>query len=92
MVNPWLIIGAMGIAAAAGLQGYRMGQSDCEAAHNASQLEMMAEGEKLKRERIEAEQRRDELARQLEIEANEDPIVVTRCLGPSRVRRLQSLH
>lgn len=92
MPNPWLIVAFLAALAGTGYQGYRMGKSDCEAAHNAAMLEALEEGEKLKNERRELETQIDTLARELEREANEDPIVVTQCLGPSRVRRLQSIR
>jgi hypothetical protein len=89
--NPYVILALIALLAGAGYQGYQMGHNACEAAHNDAELERIAEGERLMALRVEAEKERDELARQLEIEANEDPIVVTQCLGPSRVRRLNKL-
>jgi len=79
------------IASLVGWQSYRAGQSACEAAHNAAMIEALAEGDRLNTARIALKSERDRLARQLEMEANEDPIVVTQCLGPSRVRRLNAI-
>lgn len=83
----WLIAAVLGaIVAAAGLsaaKGFQMGKAACEAAHNAAALER-------DKQRIAEEARIEELTRQLEIEANEDPIIVQRCLGPSRSMRLNA--
>lgn len=83
----WLIAGALtaliAATAFAGLKGYQMGQAACEAAHAADAL---ARDE----QRIAEEARIEELTRQLEVEANEEPVVVQRCLGPSRVMRLNA--
>ena len=79
------------IAALVGWQSYKYGNAACQAAHNAAMIEALAEGDRLDAARIAIKDERDRLVRQLEMEANEDPIVVTQCLGPSRVRRLNAI-
>lgn len=74
--------------AAVAFQGYRMGQAACEAAHNERELERIEEGERLKEERRDLEIQIDDLARQLQEEADAEPVTVVQCLSPSRVMRL----
>lgn len=88
MPNPWMIIGALGIIAAVSFQTYRMGQAACEAAHNQRELERIEEGERLKEERRYLESQLDDLTRQLQEEADAEPVTVVQCLSPSRVMRL----
>ena len=88
------IVAALGIAAtiAAGVQGYRMGYAAAEADQNAALLAQIEAGRKLDQERRRIAAERDSLARQLEDEANADPVVVDRCLPPERVLRLNRLR
>ena len=92
MPNPWLIIACIAFMAGSGYQGYRMGQSACEAAHSAAELERIAEFEAAKQKRIKAEQERDQLAIELEEANNEQAIVVTQCLGPNRLRLINRVN
>lgn len=98
MVIPDLraILAALSIAAvtcaAAGWQGYRMGVAAETARQNAALLAEVAAGQKIEEQRRQIAQERDDLARQLEEEANASPIVVDHCLGPERVQRLNRLR
>lgn len=75
-----------------GWQGYRMGYGKCEAAHNAERLAQIEAGQKLEAARRQALSERDELARRLDEEGFGDTIYVERCLGPSRVQRLNGVR
>lgn len=88
------IVAALGVAAtiAAGFQGYRMGYVAAEADQNAALLAQIEAGRKLDQERRRIAAERDSLARQLEDEANADPVFVDRCLSPERVLRLNRLR
>ncbi|WP_320176613.1 hypothetical protein [Roseovarius pacificus] len=92
MPNPWIILIALAIAAAAWGHGYWRGWEACAAAHNAEIIESQEEAKKLDAERREVMRERDDLARQLEEGAYADPVTVDRCLSPDRVRRLNSLR
>lgn len=93
-MNPWLIIAAIGVviivAAGAGWQGYRMGFAASEARYNLERLAMIEAGHKLDQARRLIAQQRDDLADELEAKGNAEPVSVTRCLGISRVRRLNT--
>jgi len=80
------------IASLVGWQSYRLGGNHCQAAHNVALIASQQEGARINAERVKIKTERDELARKLELEANEEPVFVTQCLGPSRVRRLNSLN
>lgn len=80
------------VAALAALQGYELGQGHAEARHKAALLAQIEAGQKLEGARREAARQRDELAHKLEVQAHADPVVVHRCIGPSRVRRLNALR
>ncbi|MEM9107584.1 MAG: hypothetical protein AAGC96_18205, partial [Pseudomonadota bacterium] len=69
---------------------YTKGIEKCQADHNAELLERIEEGQRLEAERHEIAQERDNLARQLEEQANADPVFVEQCLSPDRVRRLNA--
>lgn len=92
MSNPWVIVALLAALAGAGLQGYRMGYRACEAAHNAAELKAIADFEAEKARRIVAEANRAKLARELEVLNNEEDVVVTQCLGPSRLRLLNRVN
>lgn len=92
MINPWFIVGVVGIAGAAFWFGDRNGHARCTAQHQAETLERIKVGQKLEAARIQVARERDVLARQLEEQANEDPVIVSQCLSPSRVRRLNGLN
>lgn len=79
------------LVAGAGWQGYRIGYDASDAAHNDATLAAIAEGKRLDAARLKAQTERDELSRKLEEAANEDPIIVSQCLSPDRVRRLNTL-
>ena len=88
---PYIIAGSLILAALTGWQGYRMGYAACDADHAQERLDQIEAGEKLNADRRKLAQERDDLARQLSEQANADPVVVHRCLGPSRVQRLNAL-
>ena len=91
MINPWAIIGVIGIAGAAYWYGDRNGHMRCTLKHQTELQEQIDAGEKLKADVIEVARERDNLFRQLEEQANEDPVIVTQCLNPGRVQRLNSI-
>lgn len=91
LINPWLILAVLALAAGSAWQGYRIGHRAAEAAHGAEILKQIEEARQLEAERIQIARERDELARRLEDEANADPVVVNQCIGPGRVRRLNAL-
>ena len=72
--------------------GYVRGSADCEAAHAKADLARIEAGQKLERQRVKLQQQRDQLSRKLEEIAHAEPAAVPRCLGPSRVRRLNELR
>ena len=88
----WLLAGAVVLAGLAGWQGYRMGHAACEGHHRAEMLAQIEAGQKLDAARRKVAQERDRLARELEEAAYADPVLVERCLGPDRVRRLNSIR
>lgn len=90
MMRPWLAAAALAALAVSGGFGYRMGQRACTAAHDAARLAQIEAGRKLDEARRQAARERDLLARQLEEQAYADPVLVERCLGPDRVRRLNA--
>lgn len=71
---------------------YGKGYDIATAKHERAIAAQVAAGEALNEERRRVAAERDDLARQLEETANADPVVVERCLGPSRVFRLNSLN
>ena len=75
-----------------GWQAYRRGYGDSEAAHAAQMLARIEAGQKLDAARRQVALERDALARKLEREAHADPVVVERCLGPDRLRRLNAIR
>ena len=73
--------------------GYRAAMETVGRAVASAQMETIRAAEvasRVEAERIEAEAQRDALARRLEDEANAEPVAVPQCLGPSRLRRLNS--
>lgn len=92
MINPWMILGAIAFAALVGWQGYQMGYSASEDDHNAEKLALIEAGQKLEASRIRVARQREMEARELEEQANADPVVVEQCFGPDRVRRLNTLR
>jgi hypothetical protein len=85
------------IAGLAGLfalysHGHRSGYAASDAAHNTERLARIEAGRKLENDRRRIAQERDQLARQLEEDAHEAPVLVPRCLDPERVRRLNTLR
>lgn len=84
--------GAALMATGAYWYGYLSGHDACAAAQQKRLLESIREGERLEEARREIAQERDDLARELEVAANADPVVISQCLGPSRVQRLNSLR
>lgn len=71
---------------------YGQGVAKCQADHDAEWKAMIEAGEKLEAQRIAEAQKRDELIDELKEQANADPIVVERCAGPDRVRRLNQIR
>ena len=92
MIRPWIIIGVIGVITGAYWYGDRNGHARCVAQHKAQLLEQINAGQKAETARIRIAQDRDDLVRQLEAQANEDPVIVTQCLGPSRVYRLNNIN
>lgn len=90
--NPWLIVGAAAFVGLSWWHGYSTGDKAATARHNAAIIAQMEAGEKLEAERREIARERDDLARQLEEAAYAEPVIVDRCLGPSRLRRLNSIR
>lgn len=82
----------MFIAAVAFWQGYRAGDALCTERHQREVLRQIEEFKQRDAERIKILHERDELVRRLEEAANKDPVIVQRCLGPGRVRRLNGLN
>lgn len=81
-----------GAFAAFGWFSYSKGYEAAEAKHNAALLAQIEAGEKLEEARRVVAAERDELAKKLEEEAYADPVVIHRCLSPSRLRRLQTIR
>ena len=79
------------IAVVAGF-AYQRGASDCRARYQARELAQIERANQLDRARIASERARATLARTLEEKAHADPVAVPRCLGPQRLRRLNSLR
>ena len=92
MIRAWPIVIALLLAAACGWQGYRMGHRAAVADHQEAELERVEAGRILEEDRRRLAQERDRLARKLEESAYAEPVVVERCLAPSRVRRLNSIR
>jgi hypothetical protein len=96
MIRPYLILGLVvafvAAASVAGWQGYRMGYAKAQAAHDADLLAQIEAGQKLEADRRRVARERDALAEQLERAGNAEPVIVERCLAPSRVRRLNTLR
>ena len=91
MNSAWKILGIIGIAGVAYWYGDKNGHMRCTVKHQIELQEQIDTGEKLKADAIEVARQRDDLVRQLEVQANEDPVIVTQCLSPGRVRRLNSI-
>lgn len=96
MPGPRLILSALAAVlictAGAGWQGYRMGYAVAQAAQDARLLAEIQAGMKAEEARRALAQERDRLATQLKEEADADPVVVERCLGPGRLQRLNALR
>ena len=92
MNSAWKILGVIGIAGVAYWYGDKNGYMRCTVKHQIELQEQIDTGEKLKADAVKVAQERDDLVRQLEEQANEDPIIVSRCLGPGRVQRLNSIN
>lgn len=90
--KPWIIIGIIAVIAGTYWYGDRNGHARCVAQHKAQILEQIDAGQKAETERIRIAQERDDLVRQLEEQANEDPVIVARCLSPDRVRRINRIN
>lgn len=86
------VAGAVLVAAVSFWQGNKYGHTRCTLSHQAELLESIEAGQEAERKRIEVARERDELVRQLEVAANEDPVIVNQCLGSSRVRRLNDIR
>lgn len=86
------LLALLALGSGAGWQGYRWGQGDCQASHNADRLARIEAGRVLEAARIAAVQERDALARQLEEAAHAEPVTTDNCLGAGRVRRLNQLR
>ncbi|MDO8985342.1 hypothetical protein [Cypionkella sp.] len=94
-MKPWIIIAAIGFAALAGMQGYRMGASANEARHIAALAEAQAEARTEARAATAEETKRliaaaasAAEARALEDQAYAAPVENVVCLPVSRVLRL----
>ncbi|WP_170760003.1 hypothetical protein [Ruegeria lacuscaerulensis] len=77
-------VGALAIAGGSGWKGYSLGYDAAEDGHRAEKLEMIEAAKELENERIDVAQQRANLAQEVQESINADPIVVSRCLGPSR--------
>ena len=86
------IVGVMLAISAAFVVGQGKGKRACEAAHREAFLEQVAMGQKAEAARLKIAAERDAAYRKLEVQANEDPIVVDRCLSPGRLRRLNAIR
>lgn len=71
---------------------YWKGQVDCNAARDQERLAHIEAGRMLNAERRRVAAQRDEFAREQERKAHAQAPTVQRCLGPSRVRRLNALR
>lgn len=90
---PWLRSSWLAILLVASLSvGYWKGTTDCNARAAKKELELVQQRERLEEARREVELNRYYLTKTLEEEANADAIVVERCLGPSRLRRLNAIR
>lgn len=92
MIRQWAWIAALSALLVTHGLIWRLASDRCEARHAAQLLAQVEAGLKLDAARRAIEAQRDDLARQLEEQAYADPIIVPRCLGPDRVRRLNSLR
>ncbi|MCT4557363.1 MAG: hypothetical protein N4A61_04810 [Pelagimonas sp.] len=88
----WRVVGAVALGGAVFAFGFHEGGQRCEARHAIAAIEKAERAAQLDAERIEVAKQRDDLARELEELSNADPIIVERCLGPNRVRRLNALQ
>jgi len=68
------------------------GRSECEAAHSRDALKMAQAGEKLENDRRALAIERSELMDEIRRQADADPVVVERCIGPGRVQRLNAIR
>lgn len=87
-----LALAVAGMATAYGW-GYRAAMEKVGRAVAEAQRETIRaaeEASRIEEERLALEAERDALARQLEDDANAEPVAVPQCLGPSRLRRLNS--
>lgn len=94
-MKPWLIIAALILAVGAGVQGYRMGASACEARHTAAlaeaqadRLDAISKANAAEAKRIDAEQAVRVQNRELEDLARAEPVQSPACLPLSRSLRL----
>ncbi|WP_412550523.1 hypothetical protein [Shimia sp. MIT910701] len=76
----------------AGRVGYSLAVTKVEAAHNQDLLDQIAKGQEADQKRRAAEQERARMAEVLGAAAYAEPVVVERCLSPSRVQRLNALR
>ncbi len=94
IVSPRVIKAAVGVvilSAAFGI-GWVQGSAKCEARHSQALINQIEAGQMLEDARRAVVRQRDDLVRQLEELAHADPVVVERCLGPDRVRRLNAIR
>lgn len=89
---PWLILAALVLAGAAGVQGYRLGMQANEAQHIAADL-VTAKAEAAHKNKLltaEADSRQFALAQ--EDEARAAPIENSRCFNADSVQRLKAFE
>lgn len=93
-MTPYRLLFALGAAliVLALWRGYEWGYGAADAKHKAELLAQIEAGRMLEDARRMAAQKRDDLSRKLEEAAHADPVVVERCLGPKRVRRLNAIR
>ncbi|MCT4558590.1 MAG: hypothetical protein N4A61_11095 [Pelagimonas sp.] len=89
MARLWFVVA---LCVGAGAFGFHEGGQRCEARHAIAAIEKAERAAQLDAERIEVARQRDNLVRELEELSNADPVVVERCIGPNRVRRLNALR
>ena len=87
-----LVLALCAALAAFGVWMYRTGYAAAEGAAQARLLAQIEAGQDLEEQRRKIAVERDTLARKLEEAAYADPVVVDRCLGPDRVRRLNAIR
>ena len=90
--GPYKFIGSLVVILLLVTGAYYKGHRDNQAKHNRQILAAMEEHREAEIERQKLAKERDKLKEQLEVLANEDPVVVNECLGPNRVFRLNQLR